>query len=214
MDNEYDLDEVIEKLSNYLDEDHSVPKIETLTSYRMDKKRIVYLDSPEIDFNAVKIHKEIMKWNLEDRDVPVDERKPIWLLIFCYGGIADVMWSIIDTIEMSTTPVYTVNIGVSDSAASLIFMSGKKRFVFPNGHVTIHEGSASMSGDSIKVLDASDSYRKTIQMMRDFILGHSKITKQLLTKKRSNDWQLSADECLEHGVCDVIVHSLDEIGGN
>ena len=90
-------------------------------------------------------------------------------------------------------------------------MAGKKRFMMPRAKVIIHEGSAQMAGDSTKVLDASDSYRKELKRMKDYILERTEIPKSTLMKKRNNDWELDADYCLENHVCDQVVHSLEEI---
>ena len=77
--------------------------------------------------------------------------------------------------------------------------------------VVIHEGSAQMAGDSTKVLDASDSYRKELKRMKDYILEKTKIPRATLMKKRNNDWELDSDYCLENGVCDTVIKSIDEV---
>ena len=153
----------------------------------------------------------IMRWNMEDGGLPEEERKPIWLYIESGGGNAVYMWTLIDAILSSVTPVYTVNMGLAASAAALIFMAGKIRFMMPRAKVMIHEGSASIEGDAGKVLDFSDAYKKDLQASRDYILERTQIPKRQLSKKRSNDWELDAAYCLEYKVCDKIVSGLNEI---
>ena len=68
-----------------------------------------------------------------------------------------------------------------------------------------------MSGDATKVLDATDNYRKELKKMKDYIQEHTRIPSKLLNKKRNNDWEIDADFCLENGVCDQIIHSLNEV---
>jgi len=153
----------------------------------------------------------ILRWNMEDAGKPPAERKPIWLYIMSYGGDMDYMWSTIDMILTSSTPVYTVNVGVAASAASLIFLAGHKRFMLPRSKLIVHEGSAQLAGDAIKVMDQSESYRKQLKQMKEFILAHTAIPRSQLMKKRSNDWEIDADFCLANQACDVIISSLDEI---
>ena len=148
---------------------------------------------------------------MEDRGLLPDERKPIWLYIMSYGGDIDYMWSVIDTIMMSVTPVYTVNMGVAASAAALIFLAGKKRLMMPTAKMIIHEGSAQLAGDAVKVMDQSESYRKQLKQMKEFVLAHSEIPRQQLMKKRNNDWELDATYCIENGACDMIVRTLDDV---
>ena len=90
----------------------------------------------------------ILRWNMEDAGTPPESRKPIWLYIESIGGNAIYMWTLIDAIFASVTPVYTVNMGLAASAAGLIFMAGSKRFMMPRAKVMIHEGSASFEGDA------------------------------------------------------------------
>lgn len=153
----------------------------------------------------------ILRWNMEDAGTPPESRKPIWLYIESIGGNAIYMWTLIDAIFASVTPVYTANMGLAASAAGLIFMAGSKRFMMPRAKVMIHEGSASFEGDAGKVLDFSDAYKKDLKATRDFILDHTAIPKAQLTKKRSNDWELDSALCLQYHVCDQIVQSLEDI---
>ncbi len=189
---------------------YQLPDPELVSYYKLEKERKLWLDG-EVDINMLEYERLILRWNIEDAGKPVNERKPIWLYLMNYGGDADMMWSFIDTIESSVTPVYTVNMGVCASAAGIIFLSGHKRFMLPRARVVIHEGSASLSGDSTKVFDAADSYKSSLKAMKEHILKKTNIPAKLLNKKRNNDWELDSVFCLEHGVCDIIVKTMDEI---
>ena len=176
----------------------------------MEKERKLYLDYDICD-DVFSIHRMILRWNIEDKGIPVEARKPIWIYVQSPGGELSAMWMLIDAILLSKTPVYTVNVGMAASAASLIFIAGHKRFMTPNAKVLIHEGAAAFSGDAGKLMDATDSYKKELKAMKDFILEKTAIPKSQLMKKRSNDWELDAKFCLENKVCDVIAESLDDI---
>lgn len=92
----------------------------------------------------------------------MSERKPIWIYLHNYGGNFDLEWSLIDVITASKTPIYTVNMGVCASAAADIFIAGHKRFMLPNARVMIHQGSTSLCGDTQKVFDAIDDYKRQL----------------------------------------------------
>lgn len=187
-----------------------LPAPDQVSYYVLENDRKLYLDS-EVGSEMLVIQRMILRWNMEDKGLKIEERKPIRLMIFSYGGDIDYMWSLIDTIEASTTPVLTYDMGVAASAASLIFLAGRKRFMLPRAKLVIHEGSAKMAGDSVKVLDASDSYRKVIKRMKDYILAKTEISAAVLGKQKNHDWELDAEYCLAHGVCDRIIESLDEV---
>ena len=190
--------------------DSHFPDPDYLAYHQLLKDRIVYIEMP-VDESMLRIQKQITLWNLEDSGIPVEARKPIRLVIMSYGGLADYMWMIVDAIESSQTPVYTYNIGAAHSSASIIFMAGKKRFMTKNAHVIIHEGSAEIDGDACKVIDASESYKKILKRMRDFIIAHTRIPAATLARKKANDWDIPAQECMKLGVCDEIIDSIDSI---
>lgn len=188
----------------------TLPIPDEISYYVLEKDRKIYLDT-DVSVDVLAIQRMILRWNMEDNGVEPKDRKPIHLYIMSYGGNIDYMWSTIDMIQSSETPIYTVNMGQADSAAALIFMAGQKRFMMPRAVVVIHEGSASMSGDSTKVLDASDSYRKDLKRMKEYILSRTQIPPRLLSKKRSNDWELDSTQCLEYNICDAVIGNLSEV---
>ena len=190
--------------------DEVLPQPDTISYYKLEKERKYYLDN-EVDGSLMALHRMILRWNMEDAGKKPEDRKPIWIYIMSPGGECDVMWSIVDAIRLSTTPVYTVNVGVASSAASLIFIAGHKRFMMPNAKVVIHEGSAQFGGDAIKVMDFSESYKKELKKMKQFILEHTQIPEKKLNAKRANDWELDAAFCLENKVCERVIESLEEV---
>lgn len=187
-----------------------LPEPDMVSFLRLEKSRKYYIDSG-IDGSIMALQRKILLCNQEDLGKSIDKRQPITIYIMSPGGCIDFMYMLIDTILLSQTPVYTVNIGCAASAAALIFLAGHKRFMMPRARILIHEGSAALEGDAGKVMDAADTYKKDIKRMKDFILERTGIPKALMSKKHSNDWSLTAQECLEYNVCDRIIESLDEI---
>lgn len=200
-----------EKTKNYLSNlPTQLPLPDDVSYYELEKDRKIFLDF-DIDDPVFEIERLIFRWNMEDKDKPVEERKPIWIYIFSLGGYGYHMWSIVDIISASKTPVYTVNIGACMSAASIIFLSGHKRFMFPRAKVLIHQGSNHIEGDAQKVIDQTASYQADLKQMQEYILARTSIPATLLKKKKNNDWEIDADFCLENNVCDVVVSSIDEV---
>jgi len=191
--------------------EQGLPDPQLVSYYILEKDRKLYLDG-DIDDYLVHFHQLILRWNEEDSGIDINKRKPIIIYIMSDGGYLDYMWMLIDAMNMSKTPIYTVCIGKASSAASLIFISGHRRYMTPHSKIIIHEGSAQIGGDATKVMDATESYKKELKNMKEYILSKTKIDRAALMKKRSNDWELSAQYCLEHGACDYIVNSFYEIG--
>lgn len=190
----------------------TLPAPNEVSYYVLENERKIYLDA-DVDEGLMDLQRMILRWNMEDlrSGVTPENAKPIWIYIMSYGGDVDYMWTIIDTIEASATPVYTVNLGVAGSAAALIFAAGKKRFMTKNAKVIIHEGSAEFKGDAIKVMDATESYAKILKAMKEYILEHSRIPRRQLMAKHANDWTLTSKQCLDYGLCERVIENLREI---
>ena len=151
----------------------------------------------------------------DENAVPADERKPIILFIDSYGGDMNACFSIIDSIAMSKTPVYTVNMGTAYSAGFFIAIAGHKRFAYPHSSYLYHEGSAGTQGTSTQFENFSAFYKKQIfifcnlGMLRDHTLSHTKITEDKYDEIKKDDFWMTAPEALELGVCDEIVTSME-----
>lgn len=203
------MSELMEQVIDMLP-DRTLPEPDLVSYYVLQNQRKIYLDF-DVGEKLLLVQRMILRWNIEDKDIPVEDRKPIWIYIMSYGGDLDYMWSFVDTIKISKTPIYTVNIGVAASAASLIFISGQKRFMTNNAKVIIHEGSAEFGGDAVKVMDASKSYEIELKKMKEFILANTKIPRTQLMKKRSHDWSLDSTYCEQNSVCDKVIEDINEV---
>lgn len=187
-----------------------LPDPDQITYYILENERIIYLDC-DIEYDVMTVQRMIVRWNLEDKGKTKEERLPIRMYVHSTGGMLFYMWPLIDTIEASITPVYTINLFMAGSAAALIYLSGHKRFMMKNAKMIIHEGQSEISGDAVKVLDATESYKKQLKKMKEFIADHTKISKSLIMKKRNNDWELDAQYCVNNGACEKIVETLDDV---
>jgi len=188
----------------------AIPDPALVTFYQNLSERRIWLDLTVTD-TILEYSRYILRWNIEDAGKPIEERHPIWIYIFNYGGSADFMWMFTDVISTSETPVYTVNVGKCCSASALIFMTGHKRFMLPSATVLIHEGSGEISGDAVKVIDQAESYKTMVRKMHAYILAHTSIPASTLSRKKNNDWELDSETCLKYGVCDKVIESLSEI---
>ena len=190
--------------------DTTLPDPAMLNYYTFAKDRKLFLEE-DVGFPIMEMIKMIVRWNKEDKDVPIEQRKPITIYIMSDGGYLTYMWAMLDVMLTSETPIKTVNLGMAASAAALIFLAGSTRLMMPSSTVVIHEGSTEVAGDASKVMDAMKNYDQEINKMKAFILSRSAIPPKVMKQKRKDDWYIDAKTCLEYGVCHKIVESLDEI---
>ena len=78
----------------------------------------------------------ILKWNREDRDIPVDKRKTITVYINSPGGSSFDGFSLVDVIMSSTTPIRGICFGLAASMGYHILLACHERVGFKNSFVT------------------------------------------------------------------------------
>lgn len=150
-------------------------------------------------------------WAKEDKGKPVEERKPIRVYIYSYGGDLDMTMQIIDLMQCSKTPVYTYAMGCACSAGAFIFLGGEKRFILPRCNLLFHQGSGGSEGTFDQVQSQNAHYKLRIKLLQDFCLERMDIQKQAFSKKWKSEWYLSSEEALKYGVATDIISDLDSI---
>ncbi len=169
------------------------------------QSRKFYLNSDIDVYSAFDIVRHILQINKEDAHIDVEARTPIIIYIASNGGEVDAGFQIIDAIETSITPVYTVNISNAYSMGFLIGLAGHKRFSMPNAKFLMHDGSNFVYGTSTKVLDQMEFQKKVDSRVRDYILSHSNLSAEEYDAKLRVEWFMFADEAKEKGFIDTII---------
>lgn len=178
-----------------------------LQYYQLLGDRRIWLDG-EINENTLLIVRQIQIWNLEDRVLPTNKRKPIYLYFFSPGGDIDVNYSLFDTIRTSQTPIYGVNMGRCASAAAYIFLACHKRYMLPHAYFLFHQGYGSLEGEFSTVIDQIKDYQRQVDELASLIEQYTKYSKEEVENNISGEWFVRADEAKERGVVDDIVTSL------
>lgn len=189
-------------------ENLQLPQPELVGYYQDEQDRILWIEE-EIRDDLFEISKMILRYNKEDKGIPIEQRKPIKVFINSPGGDLDATLAFIGLVGLSKTPVWTIDAGWAFSAAGLILMSGHKRFALPNTECLIHSGSGGVQGTYDQTVEQMKNYKALITKMRDFILEQTKIDPKLFKKNSAKDWYISTEEMLELGIVHEIVKDLD-----
>jgi len=156
---------------------------------------------------------QIQRWNMADekQNIPVEQRKPIWISIASEGGDLLGTWVLVNAIKGSKTPVYTVNVNHALSAACLILVSGHKRFSLRGAGHLIHSGSVRYSGQK----ENADSMKKYMDKIdkkaTDWLISATKIDSKTYKTRAPKDWWMDEDDALKYGLIDEIVDDLNKI---
>lgn len=189
-------------------ENMQLPNPDLLTYYKDEQNRVLWVEG-EINDGLFELSKMILGYNREDKDIPVEQRKPIKIFINSPGGDLDSTLAFIGLMNISKTPIWTIDACWAYSAAGLILMAGHKRYALPNTECLIHSGSGQLGGSYEQTAEQMKNYKYLVDKMRDFILSRTKIDQKLFKKQSSKDWYIYTDEMLNLGIVDEIVTDLD-----
>ena len=168
--------------------------------------------SNEYASTATHIVQAIMDINREDISVPPADRKPIKLFINSPGGDVAEGLPIIAAIELSKTPVYTINVGQWCSMAFLIGITGHKRFSLPYTTFLLHEGSSFAGGAANKVQDrVKFDERVEKEVIKPHVLKHSHMKELEYDALARVEYYLLPPDALERGFIDEIVSDISTI---
>lgn len=180
-----------------------------LRDYYLDEQdRIFWVDS-QIDETLLDLVKMIIRCNKEDQNKAVEDRMPIRVFIDSPGGDVCALWTTIKAIELSKTPVYTINYCAAYSAAGDLLAAGHKRYALPGTTVMVHTGSCMYGGDVEKVESMKNYFDKLSKKISDYFLSHTKVDPKVFKRKSKVDWYMDENEALSNGVIDEIVKDFD-----
>ena len=169
------------------------------------KSRKLFLKEDISQFSVSDIVKHILQYNAEDKGIEPEKREPILLYLVSRGGEVDAGFELIDVIQQSKTPVYTINTGYQYSMGFLIGLAGHKRFATPNAKFLLHDGASFVFNSTTKVKDQMKFQEREEERLKEYILSHSKITSDEYDANLRVEWYLFAEDAKEKGFVDYIV---------
>ena len=110
-----------------------------------------------------------------------------------------------DLIKNLNTPVYTYVDGFAASAATLISVVGKKRFITKNSLMLVHQLSGSDSGKFDELEDQMTNMKVLMSAIKMIYLNNTDINPLQLNSLLKKDLWLNAETCLLYGLVDEIL---------
>lgn len=150
------------------------------------------------------ISNAIMLMNLEEKDTPENELKPIYIYIDSMGGALDPALALCDVIIASRIPVVTIALSNAYSAAFLIYLAGKRRYLFKHSSLLCHQGSLSVAGSAAEFEEASKNYKQQLEEMKTYVLERTSIPEAVFKKNQKKDWYFTPEEVKNYQLGSVI----------
>lgn len=151
------------------------------------------------------VDRYIRFWNDidEENEILMQSREPIKILINSQGGTLSAALTIMDSIKISKTPVYTINIGTAYKEAFYIYLAGHKRYSYPKSSFLLEKDLKQFDVDSQtnNYIAFCESQNEELKFL---ILEKTKITENEYNKKK-NVWWINADEAYKLKICNEIL---------
>jgi ATP-dependent Clp protease protease subunit len=184
------------------------PMEKLMSGYMFDKKfieqRKVFLWGVVDDKSAKEITDRLLYLEA------IDPGKEITFYINSPGGLVTSGMVIYDTMQMISSPVSTVCMGMAASMGSILLSGGEKgnRYIFPHGEVMIHQPSGGGRGTSADLEIMAVQIQKTKEMGAQILADNCGQTFEKVMKDFDRDYWLDAKESIAYGIVDHILKKI------
>jgi len=140
--------------------------------------------------------------------------KPEHLTLYLNSGGGDLYnsFALIDIMQTSKIPVYTVGIGNIMSAAALIFACGAKghRYIAKHTGIMMHQFYSDMEGKEHELVAAMKELEFCRERVSDLLVNHCGINEKTAKEKllQPSDVWLTAEEAIKIKLADKILTSI------
>lgn len=132
---------------------------------------------------------------------PVTGNIPVlWIHLLSEGGDLFVAFALHDILHSLKVPVGVVVEGLCGSAALLVAMAGRQRYICPNAFVLIHQLSSVSYGKYSDLQDEMELYRKMMIRIKDIFVRSTSLTSEQVDKFLSRETWLTAEEAVALGI--------------
>jgi ATP-dependent Clp protease protease subunit len=140
----------------------------------------------------------------------LDPGKEITFYINSPGGMVTSGMVIYDTMQMISSPVSTVCMGMAASMGSILLSGGAKgkRFIFPHGEVMIHQPSGGGRGTSADLEIMAVQMQKTKEMGARLLAENCGQTYEKVMKDFDRDYWMDSKESIAYGIVDKVLEKF------
>ena len=189
------------KIVSNCGEESKTPEIQKMIDYTFLEKRQVFLWGGVDDKSAKDVVSKLLYLEFEKPG------EPITFFINSPGGSVTAGLSILDTMNLISSPVSTVCMGLAASMGSILLSAGEKgkRYIYPYGEVMIHQPSIGYLQGVVADLEITAKQMTKTKEIAAKILADNcgKKTKTVLADFDRDYW-MDAKESIKYGIVDEL----------
>jgi ATP-dependent Clp protease, protease subunit len=140
----------------------------------------------------------------------VDPGKEITFYISSPGGVVTSGMVVYDTMQMISSPITTICMGMAASMGSILLSGGTKgkRFIFPHGEVMIHQPSGGGQGTSADLEIMAEQIAKTKRISAEILAKNCGQPVERILEDFDRDYWMNASESIAYGIVDAVIEKL------
>lgn len=168
------------------------------------EQRKIFLWGPVDDKSAKDITNRLMYLEA------IDPGKEITFYISSPGGVVTSGMVVYDTMQMVSSPITTICMGMAASMGSILLSGGTKgkRFIFPHGEVMIHQPSGGGQGTSADLEIMAEQIAKTKRISAEILAKNCGQTVERILEDFDRDYWMNAQESIAYGIVDAVIEKL------
>jgi len=166
------------------------------------ENRIIFLSGPIVERAASTVIQQLLYLQSIRRDQDVN------LYINSPGGLVDQTLAVYDTMQFMGSEVATYCIGQAASGAAMILMAGtkSKRYILPNAKVMLHQPYGGITGQAEDIRIQAEEVLRDKARINNIIAKCTGKPVEQVREDTERDYYMTAEEALEYGIVDEILH--------
>ncbi len=171
------------------------------------EKRKIFLWGPVMDDSAKDLVGKLLYLEM------VEPGKPITFYINSPGGAITSGMCIFDTMNMISSPVYTVCMGMAASMGAHLLAAGEPghRYIWPSGTVMIHQpligGQIVAPATDLQI--HAENIIKSKEKLNRFLARVCGKTYEQVVEDTDRDNYMDAEEAVKYGIVDKLTNTID-----
>ena len=169
------------------------------------EQRRVFLWGPVTDESSERIVNRLLFLEASDPG------KDIFFYINSPGGVVTSGMVVYDTMQMITSPVVTICMGLAASMGSILLSGGEKgrRLIWPHGRVMIHQPSiGGMYGQATDIEITANEIEKTREMSARLLAENTNKSYEKIMSDFDRDHWMAAKEAMAYGIVDGVADKM------
>ena len=169
--------------------------------------RVIFLGTGINDQVANLIVAQLLFLNREDPDAAIQ------MYINSPGGQVYSGMAMYDTMQLVSSPVQTVAVGVTASFGTVMLIGGEKemRYALPNATIHMHQPLGGAQGQASDILIAANEIVRLRTRLNEIFADHTGQPIEIIERDLDRDVYKTPEEAVEYGLIDSILRNDEKV---